>query len=516
MGVLEGGAPPRSQTLYPYNLLDQPEVASSAVREETLDPQDWEALRALARRMVDDGLEYLQTVRERPVWSSPPAEVRQRLQEPAPRAPQGLEAAYRDFKDDVLPYPTGNIHPRFWGWVIGTGTPSAALAELLAGVMNSSVSTFDTGPALVELQVLSWLKELFGFPAEAGGLLVSGGSMANFLGLAIARNLRAPFDVRQSGLAGGPPLTVYASTETHNSVRKAIEALGLGRDGLRSVPVDGDYRVDLRALARLVAEDRAAGRAPVAVVGNAGTVNTGATDDLGELADFCARQGLWLHVDGAFGALAALDPELRTGLAGLERADSLAFDLHKWGYMPVEVGCVLVRREQDLPQAFAAVGDADYLRMPPRGINAAGTHVFSDHGLQLSRGFRALKVWMAFKEHGLDAFARLVRQNVEQARFLAQRVAAHPELELMAPVPLNVVCFRYRGRPGQAVAINDVNRTLLGRLQESGVAVPSSTVLRGALALRVANTNHRTRRGDLDLLVDEVVRLGRELTGGGE
>jgi glutamate/tyrosine decarboxylase-like PLP-dependent enzyme len=478
---------------------------------ESLDPGDWDELRRLGHRMVDDALGYLRTVRDRAVWQSPPEDVRARLREPLPRKGQGVERAYSDFKKNVMPYPTGMIHPRWWGWVAGGGTPSAALYDFLASAINSSPSVFDDAPTLVERQVIEWLKELMGFPVGASGILTSGGSMANVLGLTVARNVRAPFDVRAQGLAGGPRLTVYGSTETHNSVRKAVEALGLGSEGLRRVPVDEAYRVDVAALARAMAEDRAAGLVPVAVVGNAGTVNTGAIDDLDALADLCAREGLWLHVDGAFGALAALDPELRPRLRGLERADSLAFDLHKWGYLPFEVACVLVRRDEDHRAAFAV--PADYLAKAPRGLTAR-TRPFSDYGLQLTRGFRALKVWMSLKEHGTDRFARIIRRNVEQAAYLAARVRAEADLELLAPVPLNVVCFRWRG--GGGAPLDDVNREILARLHESGVAVPSSTLLGGRFALRAAITNQRTRREDLDLLLAEVKRLGPIVAGGRE
>jgi glutamate/tyrosine decarboxylase-like PLP-dependent enzyme len=284
-----------------------------------------------------------------------------------------------------------------------------------------------------------------------------------------------------------------------------MQVLGLGREALRLLPVDGDFTLDRRALAEAVAADRRDGKEPFCVIANAGTVNTGAMDPFEELADFCQAQGLWLHVDGAFGAMAALAPALRPRLRGLSRVDSLAFDLHKWGYFPIEAGCVLVRDAAAQRRSFAV--SADYLAASPGGL-ASRTPRLAEHGPQLSRGFRALKVWMGMKEHGVEKLGRLVQQNVDQAAYLADRVRAHGELELLAPAPLNVVCFRYVGQP--AVRSDDaLNRRLLVRLHQSGVAVPSHTLIRGTYALRVAITNHRTRRADLDLLVDEVVRLGR-------
>ncbi|HEX8493166.1 MAG TPA: aspartate aminotransferase family protein [Pyrinomonadaceae bacterium] len=479
----------------------------AAKNEETLDPDDWEALRVLGHRMVDDMLDYLQTLRERPVWQPIPQEVKEHLNQPLPISAQGAEAAYDDFRQHVLPHPMGNIHPRFWGWVIGTGTPFGALSEMLAATMNPNVGGADQGAVYVEQQVLDWCKEMLGYPSEASGLLVSGGSMANLVGLTVARNVKAEFDVARQGVQAAPRrLVMYGSTEMHNSLQKAAELLGIGNEGLRRIPVNSEFQIDLAALVTAISEDRARGFQPCCVIGNAGTVNTAAFDDLNALADICHDENLWFHVDGAFGALAALSPELRALVKGMERADSLAFDLHKWMYMPYEAGCILVRHAEEHHRTFSVSGA--YLAHAKRGLSAGATW-FSEYGVQLSRNFRALKIWMLMKEHGLEKYGRVIQQNVEQARYLADLVEARPELELLAPVTLNIVCFRYVDRRLSEARLNELNEELLAQLQESGVAVPSNTILDGKYALRVAITNHRSRREDFDLLIDKLLELAR-------
>ncbi len=478
--------------------------------EETLDPKDWDALRALGHRMVDDLLEVHETLRQRPVWQPIPEPVKAALTRPLPRTGQRHEAVYEEFKRHILPYPLGNLHPKFWGWVIGTGTPFGMLAELLAAGMNPNLGGGEHVANYVEAQVLDWCKQLLGYPAEASGLLTSGGSMANLVGLTVARQARAPYPVRAAGLHGGPQLVVYASCEVHNSVQKAVEMLGLGSQaGFRALPVDAEYALEVAALERAIAADRAAGRHPLCVVGTAGTVNTGAFDPLAAIAEVCRREGLWFHVDGAFGAFAALCDRLRDKVAGMAQADSLAFDLHKWMYMPIEVGCVLVRSRRAHHDAYAT--PAAYLAHLEAGM-ASGEHWFSEYGPQLSRNFRALKVWMSLKEHGADKYARLIQQNVDQVQHLVALVDAHPKLERLAPAPLNVACFRYVAPGFNGTALDALNRRIVERLHVEGLAGPSYATLNGAFAIRVANTNHRTRRDDFDELVQAIVALGDELS----
>lgn len=479
-----------------------------AAVEQTLDPQNWAELRQLGHEMLDDMFAFLQTVRERPAWQPVPAKVRKDLSGPLPIEAQGAEQAYEDFKNNVLPYPIA-IHPRFWAWVCGTGSPGGMLAEMLAAGMNSSPHGADQSSVYVELQVLSWLKDALGYPMEASGLLVGGGSMANFVGLAVARDAKAGWDVKKEGLCGAySPLTMYCSTQTHSSLQKAVEALGLGSRGLRYIEVDNQFRIRIEALKAAVKTDREAGRVPVCVVGNAGTVNSGAIDDLAALAEFCRAENLWFHVDGAFGAVAAITPALRPLLRGMELADSLALDLHKWMYMPYDVGCALVRWPEKHRHTFGY--EAPYLESQGRGLSD-GPIAFSQYGLELSRQFRALKVWFCLKQNGLKKYQALVEQNVAQAKYLAELIDNNSRLELLAPVPLNIVCFRFNGGDHDETQLNGINKEVLLRLQEAGIAAPSSTLINGKFAIRVAICNHRSRREDFDVLAREVIRLAQQI-----
>jgi len=480
------------------------------VSEESLDPVDWSALRSLGHRMLDDMLTYLETVRERPVWKKPTPYAVRRMQDALPLYPQEAESVYEDFLSQVLPYNVNNIHPRFWAWVQGSGTAEGMLADMLASGMNANVSIGDHMPMYVEQQVLNWSKEIFGFSVSAGGILTSGASIANITALVVARNYFSKL-IKQGGLRSLPgQMTIYGSSETHSCLLKAVEIIGIGSDHFRKVPVDSQFRIRLDILQKMVSEDRQAGNLPFCVVGNAGTVNTGAIDDLEGIFRVAQKENLWFHVDGAFGAIPRILPEFEDQLKWIERADSLAFDFHKWFYMNYEVGAVLIRDSKIQRDTFAY--PATYLSVHEKGLSG-GPDPFSNYGMELSRGFKALKVWMLLKEHGLQKYASLIRQNISQARYLGSLAEEHEELELLTPVSLNIVCYRYNPGGLSEADLNGLNKEILMQLQLEGIAAPSYTLLKGKYALRVAITNHRSRRQDFDLLAEATCRIGRSLAG---
>ena len=473
----------------------------------TLDPDDWEAARRSFHAAIDGCIDWLRDIREKPVWTETPAPVRAALTGPAPTDPTSLDALVAEFQNDLLPHATGNLHPRFFGWVHGAGNLAGALGEALAGFMNANVAGRDHVAIHVERQVVDWCKTLLGFPATASGLVTTGTSMGTVIALAVARNEKACADVKRAGLRAAPRrIAVYASSEAHSAIVKACELLGLGSDALRLVPVDADHRLSAHHLANMIAADRAAGWQPAVIVASAGTVNSGAVDDIGALSALCTAEGLWLHVDAAFGGLAVLAPEGRAALAAIGAADSVAFDFHKWLQVPYDAGCVLVRDEAAHRRAFST--RHDYLAPEGRAL-AGGDPWFCEYGPEMSRGFRALKVWFTIKAHGLDRLGEVIARNCRQARYLGLAVARSRYLALLAPVSLNIVCFRFVLVGLDPDEVDRLNDDIVVELQRSGIAAPSTTRINGKLAIRVCLTNHRTSFADLDLLVNEVERIGR-------
>ena len=481
------------------------------LEEETLDPLDWAEFRQLAHRVLDDAICYVSGIRELPVWQGVPDSVKAELREPAPEDPEGAAHAYEDFRRLVLPYSYANTHPRAWGWVIGAGTPSAIVHEMLTAALNANVFGTEQSPVYVEKQVLSWFAQKLGYPAEASGLLVSGASMANLMGLAIARTAATDGAAVREGLQAWPrPMTLYCSREAHYSIAKAAAVLGLGSEAVRHLPVDEKFRLSIPDLISCLCADRQNGRTPLCVVGAAGTTNTGAIDDLEELAKICKEYGVWFHVDGAFGALLKLSPSLAPLVAGLEKADSVAFDMHKWMHAAQGTGCILTRHPRWHQATFSST--ASYISPQSRGIGSANMTLL-DYSIEGSRPFRALSVWLAVKEHGLKKFARLIEQSVAQAGMLADLIKEQPELRLLA-ANLNIVCFQFVAPRLTELEISDLNRELLYRLHETGMAAPSYTDVNGRFVIRVAITNHRTTGEDISRLVREAVRIGSAIAKG--
>ena len=475
--------------------------ACRLTNRDTLDPSDWPDFRAQAHRMLDDMLDYTAHIRARPVWQPIPPSVRDTFRQPLPRKPANLASLHDTFMRDILPYSVGNAHPAFMGWVHGGGTPVGMVAEMLAAGLNANLGGRDQIPLEVERQVVRWVRELFGFPATASGLFVNGTSIANLIAVLIARTGALGAGVRRQGIAAaGKRLTAYTSKGAHGCIAQAMDLAGFGTDMLRIIPMNDRFQMDLGALQEAIAIDKRAGLAPFFIAGTAGTVDTGAIDPLSAIADIARREAVWFHVDGAHGALGMLAPDIALRLTGLERADSIAFDFHKWGQVPYDAGFILVRDGALHHRTFAS--PAAYLRRHTRGL-AAGSPWPCDFGPDLSRGFRALKTWFTIKAYGTEKLGDMISSSCALAEYMKQRIQGEPALELLAPVALNIVCFRYRGDNP-----DELNQNIVADLQESGIAAPSTTTINGCLAIRAAIVNHRTLRTDIDALIDATLAVG--------
>ncbi|MGW4892927.1 pyridoxal phosphate-dependent decarboxylase family protein [Kitasatospora sp. NPDC004240] len=470
--------------------------------------------RAAAHLAADLVADHLAELPGRPVWQPVPEAARKALLDaPLPEHGRPLDELLTDIGRDVLPYPMGNGNPRFFGWVNSAPAPAGVLATLAAAAMNPSSAGGDHADVHLERAVVRWIAELVGFPhPPGGGLLTSGTSMATIVCLAAARNRaarRAGRDLREEGLSGLPPLVAYATGETHSCVRKAAELLGLGSRYLRTVDTGPDGLLDTAALRSAVERDRADGLLPFLVVASAGTVGTGAVDAFDPIADLCEEQGLWLHVDGAYGAFGVLDPVIADAYAGLGRADSLALDPHKWLGVPVDCGCALVRDPGELRAAFSLV--PSYLR-----DEAAGDlGWFSEYGTEQTRPFRALKVWATIAHRGRAGLSADIARCTALARRLGELVEADPELELLAPVRTSIVAFRHRAPGRDAAARDALNRELPVAVQRRGRVFVTGARLAGEEMLRACLLNAATTEADLALLVAEVKEAAREVTAAG-
>lgn len=458
--------------------------------------------------MLDTMIDHLAHRDEASLWRAAPPDIRATMQAPLPTRPTAPDAVFDQFRDTILPYDGGNTHPGFMGWVQGAGTSVGMLAEMLAGGLNANLGGRDHMPIAVEQQVAAWMRDVFSYPDTAGGQFLTGASQASFVALLIARVRACGEAVRREGSTAFPGLIAYTSEEVHGCIPRALEMAGLGTDALRRIAVDSAGRMRADALEAQIARDRADGLTPFLLIGTAGTVQCGAIDDLSALADIAARYGMHFHVDGALGALGMFSDMIAPKLAGIERSDSIAFDFHKWGHVPYDAGFLLVRDQAWQHATFAA--DARYLSRAETGL-AGGDWWPCDTGPDLSRGFRALKTWFTLKTYGLRALGEAMAANCRLAQILAERVEAHRDLVLLAPVPLNIVCFGYApdGRSGDGA----VNRRIVEQLHHAGQVAPSLTMIDGRPAIRAAFVNHRSTLRDVERLIDGVVRFGAAETG---
>jgi glutamate/tyrosine decarboxylase-like PLP-dependent enzyme len=488
--------------------------------ERTANGGDWQTLaldpeefKRLAHQVVDLIGEQLAQPGMRPPLppALTPAEAESRVHRQI--SPEGIsgEKLIEWVRQEVLPFNENLHHPLYLGWILSSSSPVGALAEFIVAALNLVNNAWVANPVLTTLEftVLKYFGELTGFGKDASGILVSGGSMANLTALAAARAWKAGRGVRNTGMKGREKqLTGYASHQAHFCIDRSFEMLGIGLDYLRKIEVDQDYRIDLAKLEAAIQEDLRNGYEPFLIVGNAGTTNTGAIDPLPELAALAKRYNLWFHVDGAYGGFSAVSPKAHPLFAGLEQADSLAIDPHKWLFIPVEAGCTLVRDQNTLKEAFEQT--AGYVETVNQG------HNIYEYGFQLTRMDRSLKIYMALQYHGLDRFAAVIEQNMELIRYLGRMAEEAPDFELISKPQLSIVCFRYtpadlKGQPEANPYVNFLNRKLEEKLIEGGKVLVSSTRLSGKFTLRACLVNYHTTPQDMEFLFNTVRANGEAL-----
>jgi aromatic-L-amino-acid decarboxylase len=470
--------------------------------------------RAAGHGLVDRVAEWLETLPHGPVvHDESPAQVRRALHADRglPQTGTDVDALLGEAADLLLGHSMFNGHPRFFGYITSSPAPIGALADLLASAVNQNVGAWRLAPIATEIeaQTVGWIAELIGFPTDAGGLLVSGGNMANFVCFLAARTARATTDVRTAGLRSmAAPYYVYASAETHTWIQKAADLFGLGTDAIRWIPTDEQQRMNIAALEQQIATDKREGALPFLVVGTAGSVGTGAVDPLPDIAAICRRHDVWFHVDGAYGAFAARVPGAPDSLRGLNEADSVAVDPHKWLYAPLEAGCALVRRRADLLRTFSY--HPSYYHFDHEVTN------YFDYGPQNSRGFRALKVWLALRQVGLSGYVKMIGDDMRLARHLHSLLQEHPDFEALTQ-HLSITTFRYVPVELRGAATSEreqylerLNQDLLTRVERSGEAFLSNAMVGGKFALRACIVNFRTSAADVEALPPFLSRLGRE------
>jgi glutamate/tyrosine decarboxylase-like PLP-dependent enzyme len=474
-----------------------------------LDPEDWSDYRSQGHRMLDDMFDYLANIRSRPVWQQIPESTRDSLIEQMPSEPKTLREVHLSFMENILPYSVGNTHPGFMGWVHGGGSVAGMLAEMLAAGLNANLGGRDQMPVELEKQLVQWMRKLFSFPDTASGIFVTGTSIANFISLLVARTNALGTKVRLEGLTRSEKqLVAYCSSAAHGCIAQSMDLAGLGIEALHIIPVNNSYEMDTEALKCRITADRKVGLIPFFIAATVGTVDVGAVDDLSAIAAIAKDEHVWFHVDGAYGALAMLAPDIAPRLEGIQLADSIAFDFHKWGQVPYDAGFVMIRDGKLHEDTFSS--PSVYLSRSSRGL-AANSPWPCDFGPDLSRGFRALKTWFTIKVYGTEKIGQIISKTCELAQHLKTKIEKEAELELLAPVALNIVCFRYRPIDSNSVNLNALNSQLIIELQESGIVAPSSTSINDKIAIRAAIVNHRTSLIDIDALIATTLKLGKRL-----